>query len=209
VAKIRKTKTELKKQKENLERFERFLPTLELKKKQLIAVIRELENEIEQIRSKIESNRERISAWAGVFSEEDIDLSEYITLDSIETYPDNIAGVDTESFDKVIFEENEYDYFKMPLWVDEGVNEVKEQLKLKGKIIVLEKQIKALEEELRITIQRINLFEKVKIPEAKENIRIIQIYLDDLQTAEVVRGKIAKNKIKAKKEQDTEEAAKK
>ena len=57
-----------------------------------------------------------------------------------------------------------------------------------------------LREELRITVQRINLFEKVKIPESKENIRVIQIYLGDLQTAEVVRGKIAKNKIQKKKE---------
>jgi V/A-type H+-transporting ATPase subunit D len=57
-----------------------------------------------------------------------------------------------------------------------------------------------LREELRITIQRINLFEKVKIPEARENIRVIRIYLGDIQTAEVVRGKISKRKIQKKKE---------
>jgi V/A-type H+-transporting ATPase subunit D len=42
----------------------------------------------------------------------------------------------------------------------------------------------------------VNLFEKVKIPEAKENIRVIKIYLGDQQIAAVVRGKIAKNKIR-------------
>ena len=36
--------------------------------------------------------------------------------------------------------------------------------------------------------------EKVKIPEAKENIRMISIYLGDQQTSAVVRGKIAKKK---------------
>lgn len=203
MAKIRKTKTELKKQKENLERFERFLPTLKLKKKQLIAVINRLEDEIKDIRSKIESRQEQVSEWADVFAQ-DVDPGEFVSLDEIKTCPDNVAGVDTESFDKVTFEEQEYDYFTTPLWVDEAVDEIKQQIKLRGEIVVLERQIKALEEELRITIQRINLFEKVKIPEAKEHIRVIQIYLDDLQTAEVVRGKIAKDKIKAKEEQNPE-----
>ena len=52
-----------------------------------------------------------------------------------------------------------------------------------------------LEKELRSTSQRVNLFEKVKIPEAKENIRIIGVFLGDQQTAAVVRGKISKKKL--------------
>ena len=49
-------------------------------------------------------------------------------------------------------------------------------------------------DELRTTTQRVNLFEKVKIPEAKENIRIIRIFMGDQQTAAVARSKIAKGK---------------
>jgi V/A-type H+-transporting ATPase subunit D len=51
-----------------------------------------------------------------------------------------------------------------------------------------------LSKELRTTTQRVNLFEKVKIPECKENMRIIRIYLGDVDTAGVVRSKIAKRK---------------
>ena len=58
----------------------------------------------------------------------------------------------------------------------------------------LKKQSELLNRELRITSQRVNLFEKVKIPEAKENIRVFEIYLGDQQTSAVVRGKIAKSK---------------
>jgi len=57
---------------------------------------------------------------------------------------------------------------------------------------ILERQQRLFSEELRITTQRVNLFEKVKIPETRENIRSIRIYLGDEQTAAVVRGKIAK-----------------
>lgn len=199
MADIRKTKTQLKEQKENLERFERFLPTLELKKKQLLSVIRQLEEEIENIREQIEEREKKVKKWAGVFNE-DVDLTEFLSLDEVKTSPKNVAGVDTQGFEGVSFSESEYDYFETPVWVDAGLEEVKEQIRLRGKITVLEEQIEALREELKITIQRINLFEKVKIPEARENIRIIQIYLDDRETAEVVRGKIAKDKIEAKKE---------
>lgn len=49
--------------------------------------------------------------------------------------------------------------------------------------------------EFRITSQRVNLFEKVMIPTAKANIKKINIYLGDQQTAAVVRGKIAKSSL--------------
>ena len=56
-------------------------------------------------------------------------------------------------------------------------------------------QIERLNAELRTTTQRVNLFEKVKIPESRQNIKRIRIYLGDQQTAQVVRGKIAKRKV--------------
>ena len=76
----------------------------------------------------------------------------------------------------------------------------KEQIKRKAELAVAREQLNILNDELRITIQRIKLFEEVKIPEAKENIRVIQIFLGDQLTAEVVRGKIAKAKIEKKRE---------
>ncbi len=199
MAKVRLTKNELKAQKEALERYERYLPTLELKKAQLILEIRKLRKEIAALKKEKEQARQQIRSWVDLFAE-DIDISAWISLDKIETKTDNIAGIDIEVFDKVIFDEKDVDYFTTPLWVDQGIVEVKKQIVRQVKIMLLERQIKLLDDELRTTIQRINLFEKVKIPEARENIRIIQIYLGDQRTAEVVRGKIAKDKIQKKKE---------
>ena len=103
------------------------------------------------------------------------------------------------SFKQVIFKEKEYDLFRTPLWVDAALIVSKEMITNKAQLSIYERQCAILKEELRITTQRVNLFEKVKIPEVKENIRVIRIYLGDMQTAEVVRGKIAKAKI-AKRE---------
>lgn len=199
MAKIRFTKNELKNQKEALKRYTRYLPTLELKKIQLVNEIRTIAHQIEIIHKEIEHFERELFQWVDVFGEE-IDISTLFSIEEIITTRGNIAGIDIEIFEKVVFKDEEYDFFEFPLWVDKGIEACKEQISQKVKIETLKKQIKVLREELRITIQRINLFEKVKIPESRENIRIIRIYLGDMQTAEVVRGKISKSKIQKKKE---------
>ena len=199
MAKIRLTKNELKKQKDQLARFTRYLPTLELKKAQLISEVRRINEEITKIRAKMEESVNYISPWIDVFGE-DIDLGQLFSVEEVLTEVGNIAGIDIPLFDKVIYKEQDYDLFETPLWIDEGLQEVKKQVNLKIKISILEKQIDALQKELQTTIQRINLFDKIKIPNAKAAIKKIRIYLGDVQTAEVVRGKISKKKIEKKKE---------
>lgn len=70
---------------------------------------------------------------------------------------------------------------------------------------VLEEQVRLLEAELRTTAQRVNLFEKVKIPETEENIKKISVYLADQQVSAVVRSKISKRKIAARDAASSEE----
>lgn len=199
MAKIRLTKNELKVQKDQLARFTRYLPTLELKKAQLISEVRRINEEIIDIREQMDASEKRITPWIAVYGE-DVDLSQMFAVEEVLTEVGNIAGIDIPLFDKVTYKEQEYDLFETPLWVDEGLEEVKKQVNLKIKISILEKQIDALQKELQTTVQRINLFDKIKIPEAKAAIKKIRIYLGDVQTAEVVRGKISKKKIEKKKE---------
>jgi len=60
---------------------------------------------------------------------------------------------------------------------------------------VLDEQVRLLEAEYRATSQRVNLFEKVKIPETEDNIKKISVYMSDQQVSAVVRSKISKCKI--------------
>ena len=69
---------------------------------------------------------------------------------------------------------------------------------------VLDEQVRLLSKELRTTTQRVNLFEKVKIPETKANIKKITVYLGDEQVAAVVRSKISKKKLQAKIDEEQE-----
>jgi V/A-type H+-transporting ATPase subunit D len=200
MAKIKYTKNELKKQKDNLKRFTRYLPTLELKKQQLLVEIRQIQNRIDKLTKEIERVEKEVTRWVDVFAE-DIDLNEFFQVMEVATDTENIAGIDIPTFVEVVFVDKDYDLYQTPLWVDQAIAVVKEQIERQAELKITRKQEAILKEELRITIQRIKLFEEVKIPEAKENIRVIQIFLGDQMTAEVVRGKIAKAKIEKKKQE--------
>jgi len=197
MAKLRLTKNEIKKQKDSLKRFEQYLPTLVLKKQQLQTEIQKLHQEMERLKKEKAYQKATIYKWVDVFAEE-TQIGEYVHLERVETEPGNIAGVDIPVFKEAVFKEEEYDLVFTPFWVDQGVEAIKQVLTINAKIKTLKEQDSLVREELRITTQRVNLFEKVMIPKTRENIKKIQIYLGDMQTAAVVTGKIAKEKIQKK-----------
>lgn len=194
MAVVKLTKNELKNQKDSLKRFQRYLPTLILKKQQLQMVMRQVEQKIKDVETERESVYTALQPWIGVFGEK-IELASLVKIKSIVKTIGNIAGVDIPVFSDLEFDFVEYDLFTSPVWIDRGLDVLKKMAAYDAEIEVLKEQLRLLGEELQITTQRVNLFEKVKIPETKTNIRKIQIYLGDQQTASVVRGKMAKNKI--------------
>ena len=193
MAKIKLTKNELKAQRDSLKRFQRYLPTLQLKKQQLQMEIRKLEQEIINKRKEEEQKRSDLNSWIYLYSD-DFNLLNYLKIQELKTSRGNIAGVNIPILENLIFNEKIPDLFNTPLWIDEGINVLKKLMQLRVERKIMEEQHKLLAEELRTTTQRVNLFEKVKIPEAKENIRIIRIFMGDQQTAAVARSKIAKGK---------------
>ncbi len=200
MAKIKLTKNEQKKQKDSLKQFQRYLPTLQLKKQQLQVVIRQSEREIEEIKKEQKEHVSSIESWIAVYggNEElgkDRSIGNLISIKEINITKGNVAGVIVPVFNSLEFNDIEYDLREYPLWVDSALVTLRDVAKYDAIIAVLEERIRLLGNELRTTTQRVNLFEKVKIPEAKENIRVIGIYLQDQQTSAVVRGKIAKKKM--------------
>lgn len=194
MAKVKLTKNELKNQKDMLKRFQRYLPTLILKKQQLQMVMRQVEAAVQEKHRQKDAARESMDSWIAVFGE-GLDVAQYVNIESLRTSVGNIAGIDIPVFEELVFAASTHDLYRTPLWVDDGIAALSSMLRFDAEIAVLEEQLRLLGNELRITTQRVNLFEKIKIPEAKENIRQIRIYLGDQQTAAVVRGKIAKNKV--------------
>jgi V/A-type H+-transporting ATPase subunit D len=194
MAKLKFTKNELKTQRDALKRYRRFLPTLELKKQQLVEEIRRVEHVLADKQAADARVRNALAAWVQLFSEP-VALEDHIALERIETREANIAGVIIPVFVTAQFRRDAYDLFATPLWIDRALDVIEELAALRLECGIIEQQRALLQRELRTTIQRINLFEKVKIPAALINIRVIQIYLGDQMANAVARGKIAKGKL--------------
>ena len=207
MAKIKLTKTELKAQTDALKRYQRFLPMLQLKKQQLQAEIAGIVQKADEVSAREEKAREDLRSWVGLFAAggEEL-LSGLVKVKSINTGPANVAGVTIPVFDSVETEVKEIDAWATPAWVDDAVKAVTGILAMRCERTILLRQRDLITAELMTTSQRVNLFEKVKIPDCKENIRVIKIAIGDEQTAAVTRGKIAKSRVP---EQDAggEEAA--
>lgn len=195
MAKIKLTKTELKAQTDALKRFQRFLPMLQLKKQQLQAEIALIVQKAQEVAGRENSARAELGSWVGLFASggEEM-LSGLVKVKSINTAAANVAGVSIPVFESVDTEVKEIDAWSTPAWVDDAIKAVTGILSLRCERAVLLRQRDLIAAELATTSQRVNLFEKVKIPECKENIRIIKIAIGDEQTAAVTRGKIAKSR---------------
>lgn len=197
---IKLTKNEQKVQKDLLKQYQRYLPTLQLKKQQLQQVIMTTRAELAQKEAERVQMIGNLDDWVAVFAEnaifdEDKSIDTLVQPETVICRNENIAGVTVPKFEELKFKDVEYDVDDYPLWVDTALVKLREIARLDALVSTLRKQEALLEKELRSTSQRVNLFEKVKIPEAKENIRVIGVYLGDQQTAAVVRGKISKKKL--------------
>lgn len=195
MAKTKLTKGELKKQRDALKAYERYLPTLQLKKQQLQLEISHLSVHLEGLRNKRIEKTAGIEKWAGLLVEAPVNMKEWVRPSKIIVDERNIAGVDIPVYKESEFQPVQYDLFSTPFWVDAAIDLLKELRRLLEEIKVVENSIRILRQELRITNQRVNLFEKVKIPEAEEAIRVIKIYIGDQMANAVGRSKIAKRKI--------------
>ena len=195
MAKIKLTKNEQKAQKDALKMYQRYLPTLTLKKQQLQSEIRTIGAKAKEVRQARIRLEEEFKIWIGVFGEEQAFKSDMVTVRNIKKGTGNIAGVTIPIYEGADFSRGDYDLYETPLWIDLAADRMEKALSLDLEASVLDEQVRLLSKELRTTSQRVNLFEKVKIPEAKANIKKISVYLGDQQVSEVVRSKISKKKI--------------
>lgn len=205
MATIKLTKNELKAQKDALKMYQRYLPTLTLKKQQLQSEIRTIEIRANEVRTKRKALEAEFTRWIAVFGEEDAFDPSMVKVSNIRKGVGNIAGVTIPVYEGADFTRGDYDLYSKPLWIDLAADRMEKALSYDLEADVLDEQVRLLNIELRVTTQRVNLFEKVKIPETKANIKRISVYLGDQQVAAVVRGKISKKNLENVSKKITEE----
>ena len=194
--KTKLTRPELKRQRDALQRFERYLPMLKLKQQQLQLTIRQVNlawrravDALNQAKAAFDPYRVVLKDTAG------LNVTQLAEPAEVRTGSENIAGVNIPVFIGVDFPTVTYSLFATPPWVDRALADMRAITSCRVEGDIVRKQRNLLQRELTKIIQRVNLFEKVKIPDARESIRLIRIHLGDQMTAAVGRAKIAKIKL--------------
>jgi len=190
-AKIKYTKTERARQKKILKVSERMLPLFEAMEKSLMATINTISERIEQIREEIEKNRKAAEPWTAIMSDSWVDIDEFISVNKIVTRAVDVAGVRVQQYEKVDFNVMPIND-NTPLWVDDAIELMQEQLQLLAEIECLKEQINLLEEELLDVRARVKLFENRRIPNAKMAIRKIGQKLQDDERLTIATAKVVK-----------------
>jgi len=189
--KIKYTKTERARQKKILKVSLRMLPLFEAMEKSLMSTINTIAERIEEICHVIDKNNKVAEPWVAVMSDSQVDIKSYISVNKIITKPVDVAGVRVNQYESVDFNVMPV-AIDTPLWVDDAIELMQEQLQLMAEIECLEEQIRLLEEELLDVRARIKLFENRRIPNAKTAIRKIGQKLQDDERLTIATAKVVK-----------------
>ena len=187
-------KSSLKAERDRLETFQRFLPSLDLKRQQLLVEFKTAEKTLKARRGEIDELVASSEGLLALLGASTMDLSGYVTVRNVELDEENVIGVRLPVLGKVEFGLEGYSTLAKPFWVDTLVEYLQKISELRIREQVERKRVCRLEEAVRKITQRVNLFEKVLIPNAQKNILRIRIFLGDTERAAVVRSKLVKAK---------------
>jgi len=201
MARLALNKSSLSREKGSLETYQRFLPSLDLKRRQLIAERAKAARVLKDTERRIDALSGEIGHALPMLANQHIPVEGLVQLAGFEVGEENILGARLPYLRNVRVEITKYGLLLLPHWVDRYVELAKEVIELRAEQHVQRQRFAVLETAVRKVTQRVNLFDKVLIPKAQDNIKRIQIYLSDSERAAVVRSKIAKAKNEASAQQ--------
>lgn len=186
------TKAELARQKQNLATFERFLPSLDLKRRQLLAERNKQAARLAEIEEAIALLSQEVAKNLPMLADRQIALDRLLRIEGVEHRTEIILGVVLPRLERIEVGHSDYGRLTKPHWVDRALSLLEEALRLRIQCEIAQDRLALLEAAVRKITQRVNLFEKVLIPRAEAAIRRIRIKLSDSERAAVVTSKIAK-----------------
>lgn len=106
----------------------------------------------------------------------------------------SVAGVKLNVLSDIRFRVLKAGLFHQRAWVVKGTEILKEMLKLRIEIDLVRKNTEILQQARKKATQKVNLYEKVQIPQYAEAIRHIRSFLDDRENISRAAQKIVKQR---------------
>ena len=194
MAKLKLSKSALQQERNQLKLYERTLPSLDLKRRQLTVELARARQALEDARHAVEELETHIGSQLPMLANAGIELRGLVEMTDFELGEENVVGVRLPVLERIHCSVAEYSLLAKPAWVDVLVQRLKDAAEQRTQVLVSEERVRILKVQERRITQRVNLFDKILIPTAKKNIQKIQIYLGDAERAAVVRSKLAKAK---------------
>ncbi|MFZ1824651.1 MAG: V-type ATP synthase subunit D [Chitinophagales bacterium] len=168
------------------------LPTIRSKESALRFEIKKLGVTLENEKQLLADELDKLKPFETMWKEWDKDL---IRVTNIITHKQKFAGVAFPVLTKVEFEIKSFSPLAYPLWLLEGVQLMQMLVHKKINLDVLQQQMNILISERKKTTQKLNLYEKVQIPELEEAKRKIKRYMEDEDNLAKSSQKLLKNKM--------------
>ncbi|NKN33223.1 V-type ATP synthase subunit D [Marichromatium bheemlicum] len=194
MARLSLSKSSLAKQQRQLQTFERYLPSLDLKRRQLLVERARAQDERTALEQAIAALRAQVREQLPMLANTEIPLAELTHVAQVQIDEENRMGTRLPRLVGVDFTRTDYGCLSRPHWVDPLVERLEQMLELRLRLHLQQRRVALLETAVRKVTQRVNLFEKVLIPRTRAHIKRIRVALSDAERAAVVRSKIAKAK---------------
>ena len=188
------SKSSLQQQREKLRLFERFLPSLELKRQQLMAEYKKALEALAEAERGADKASRSLAGLLPILGSTPMNLSGLVSVRRVDITDEHLLGLRLPMLRAVEFDEKPYSILSTPFWLDELVACIKDVATYRLRLQVYRARVSRMEGAVRRVSQRVNLFEKVLIPNARRDIARIKIFLSDIERAAVVTSKIAKAK---------------
>jgi V/A-type H+-transporting ATPase subunit D len=194
MAKLKLSKQSLHHQQEQLKLYKRLLPSLDLKRRQLTMEAQKAQNEYTKTLSASEALEARIGEELPMLADESLRLQDLVVVTGYRLGEQNVVGVRLPVLESLDCRIADYSLLITPPWIDMLVQRLKDAITSRLRAEIAGQRLEILRVQLRRITQRVNLFEKILIPTAQENIQRIRIYLGEAERAAVVTSKLAKSK---------------
>ncbi len=192
MARLKLGKASLQHERQRLTLYEKLLPSLELKRRQLTMELDKARKEYAATRAELESLEGRVGTELPMLATTEIDLRGLVKMTALELEQENVVGVRLPLLKSIECRVAEYSLLAKPAWVDALVERLRDAAEARTRIQVVAERVRILARAERRITQRVNLFDKILIPRTRKNIQRIQIWLGDQERTAVVQAKLAK-----------------
>ena len=192
MARLSLSKSTLTQLTRQLKTYRNFLPSLDLKRRQLLAEQEKARLALRELTDRQEALRPVVEKQIPMLGYTHVDVRGIVRVTKTEIVQENVMGIHLPKLGSLEIKVSEYPFLGKPHWIDRLVQLLKQAMEIRINRRVMERRLELLASAAKVVSQRVNLFEKVLIPKTEADVQRIRVYLSDSERASIVRAKIAK-----------------